>query len=627
VPSTTNARTNHITNVGPLGTGTPRQATSASLRRILQQRQVYVLVLASILTVTLSLNSEWLAGPGSPWFFAAYATLLCVLVTRRFWPLLVACFIGVTWALAAISNEKIALTELPLTVLDLKILVRNPQGLLDALNISSWIVAGVIGIVLACAVAILHVAATLVTRTPHVSVARAARGGATTMLAVALFSVPFGLFIRNYLHAVYQTDGDTWEPQGLAALSHRLGIAGFLAYSYGLEYRQTGDYFNAAVSAMPPADADIDRAAATFVRPRPVSGDNLPNIVVVLGESTFNVNEAFNLTAPVRSDLFEPNVFTQALGSLYVNAVGGGTWLSEFESIVGVDERLFGYTGYYTHSSLSPFVKRTFADYLRERGYSTAAYYPVGGEFYNARNAYRQYGFERFFDGAELGLKANWEATDDDVAAAVIARPAADSSRPFFRYVVLIENHAPHRCAAATEAGFVTAFAGAATFEENCVLNEYLRRMRSTGRGVQRLLQHLQQVEAASGRPFVLLVFGDHQPHTFTDSTSAPYARYRTSVDTRHTFFHLMSSVRDVVTCCGNGVPHATMLPTLLSAYVAASSRDLYLPVNLYQFEECGSDLTALTSWQGAEWDERKADRRCAVYANLVSAYRASGTF
>jgi hypothetical protein len=56
---------------------------------------------------------------------------------------------------------------------------------------------------------------------------------------------------------------------------------------------------------------------------------------------------------PVRSDLFEPNPLTQALGSLYVNAVGGGTWLSEFESIVGVDERLFGYAGYYTHASLS----------------------------------------------------------------------------------------------------------------------------------------------------------------------------------------------------------------------------------------------------------------------------------
>jgi hypothetical protein len=82
--------------------------------------------------------------------------------------------------------------------------------------------------------------------------AGAARAVATTIVAVALFSVPFGLFIRNYLHAVYQTDADTWEPQGLAALSHRLGIAGFLAYSYGLEYLQTGDYFNAAVSIAPP---------------------------------------------------------------------------------------------------------------------------------------------------------------------------------------------------------------------------------------------------------------------------------------------------------------------------------------------------------------------------------------
>ncbi len=147
----------------------------------------------------------------------------------------------------------------------------------------------------------------------------------------------------------------------------------------------------------------------------------LPNIVVVFAESTFNPDWAFTLARPVQSALFSRQRDTQALSGLYVNTIGGGSWITEFESIVGVDSRLFGYSGYYTHSTLSPFVRRSIATYLRDKGYETSAYYSWAGEFYNARRAYANYGFDRFFDVGELGLH-EFEGSDLDIATGMPSR-------------------------------------------------------------------------------------------------------------------------------------------------------------------------------------------------------------
>jgi hypothetical protein len=39
--------------------------------------------------------------------------------------------------------------------------------------------------------------------------------------------------------------------------------------------------------------------------------------------------------------------------------------------------------------------------------------------------------------------------------------------------------------------------------------------------------------------------------------------------------------------------PPASLLPTLVSAFVAASYDDLYLPINFLAFASCGSDIRA----------------------------------
>src|SRR5262245_62227336 len=64
----------------------------------------------------------------------------------------------------------------------------------------------------------------------------------------------------------------------------------------------------------------------------------------------------------------------------------GGSWVTEFEVITGVDSRIFGYHGFYTHFYIAPKVKNSFVEYLVRKGYKTAAFYPVEGSFYNAED-------------------------------------------------------------------------------------------------------------------------------------------------------------------------------------------------------------------------------------------------
>ena len=151
----------------------------------------------------------------------------------------------------------------------------------------------------------------------------------------------------------------------------------------------------------------------------------------------------------------------------------------------------------------------------------------------------------------------------------------------------------------------MTTFAAKVSFEENCQLNEYLKRAVSTSDAFELVLNQLREIERQTGRPFVLLVYGDHQPWSFTEGIySVPggtaaedgfkdFSDVRTSADGYQTFFHLLASDHTVVRNRFTKPPPASLLPTLVSAFVATSYDDLYLPVNFLAYASCGSDIRA----------------------------------
>jgi hypothetical protein len=208
-------------------------------------------------------------------------------------------------------------------------------------------------------------------------------------------------------------------------------------------------------------------------------------------------------------------------------------------------------------------------------------------------------------------MSPDWDKFKDRDFIAAIARSGAfdvtGDSRPFLYYVDTTENHGPHPCTHfASEREFIVTYTDTAAFQANCQLNEYLRRALSTSDGFIELISRLRAIETATGRPYVVLAYGDHQPWDFTDGIYSvaggvaaaedgfeSLAGVRTAASVRETMFHIAASEGDVIRAPLSTTPPATFLPTLLSAFVASSYDELYFPQNFYLMKHCGTDFRA----------------------------------
>lgn len=528
------------------------------------------------------------------WFFLAAAVLPAFVMTWR----AAAGYLAVAAALAGIvqflNDGKIALTEMPLTWLDLQIAAANPSGFLGAVKVSPPLAFSIAGALVAAVVAAIVWRAARLDRMQARANAPARALGLLVAGALAWTSV--GQFAQRLETAVQGHDYAEIAnmPDGLVLISKLIGVAPFLALTARYEAHSGTPFQQLAQGGALASPAAGDPTA--YLKP-PAAPDTQPNIVIVLLESTFDVSKVFATTPVVTSPLFPASNAGQLQGELGVHAIGGGTWISEFETITGIPSRLFGYAGYYTHVELGPYVKASLATYLKARGYQTLALYPVEGTFYGARAAYAHYGFDRFIDGEDLQIKEPWFAQDADIMEKYLGKVAGtDKSKPLFSYMLTMENHSPHPCTRySSEKEMPYRFVGETNTRGTCELNEYIARYRSTEAAIAALEQALQAREKETGRPYVLAVFGDHQPNSFTGTGRMPLwapndysALRRASNDV--TFYQIRASAPS---------PFATkqldisvvMLPTLLSAYVAKDKRDMYLPGNFAIQARCGENI------------------------------------
>ena len=537
----------------------------------------------------------WYVAPvaGASWILAGLMGAACALLPARFGILTFLSLVTLHLILTLINRIKVDLTGMPLTMLDLRIAVRHPAGLWDALSLPHWTryaAEGLLLTVLTVWIAVGWQAVAGFMRRYQRDKNLAA--GLSKPMALALLVFVTSLYLSG-LNAKIGENHRTWHHKWVAELAQQIGIMPFLGYSYIIESVSGGAIYSIAEGVEPPTSFEVEQAVRRYVdfdSHTETAAHILPNIVVVLAESTFDPSHVFHLQGYWNEKLFTANVMTDALGPLRVNTKGGGTWVAEFETITGLDSRFFGYSGAYTHASLSPFVENSFATYLSDHGYETWAFLSTSGAFYNARRAYDNYGFDHVLDSTELGSESEWFGSDQQIVESVISRFEPDPTLPFFSYILLLENHGPHECDDDDQSGFNARFSGTDEFAPNCALNDYLRRLDSTTAAVEILIGNLTAVEERTGRPFVLLLFGDHQPMTFTGSgdLATDFGQYR-KTDMYTTFFHILGSAHKRLNCCSTSLPVA-VLPTLLSAYVAAAPNDIYLGTNMWLYDRCGAD-------------------------------------
>lgn len=269
---------------------------------------------------------------------------------------------------------------------------------------------------------------------------------------------------------------------------------------------------------LPPRATDAEAAqqwaasAAGVLPAAPADTAGYPDIVQVLEESTFDPAgfTACNLP-PCRVGMFRADAHTRAHGALRVHTFGGGTWVSEFASLTGLPQSIFGPGGMYAPYVLAPRVRDTLPRQLQRLGYLTVAIYPTAGGFINGRNAYRDYGFDRFYDVNDLGLVA-WKSSDAQIfdAAWKIYGELKRPGRPVFMMILTLAQHGPHDLHPLSSLpppynhGLLHDLPAPAALN----FDTYLARLQASDRAMRGLEAHFLD----RPQPTVLLSFGDHQP-------------------------------------------------------------------------------------------------------------------
>lgn len=276
--------------------------------------------------------------------------------------------------------------------------------------------------------------------------------------------------------------------------------------------------FNDTEVQRPTIPANVDRTISWQLDKPLRAPQKRPDVVAVLEESTFNPSMLNVCKLPVcKVGMFQPDKKTRAGGPLTVHTFGGGTWTSEFALMTGLADVLFGNAGLYAPYSLAPRIAHTLPDAFKAAGYRVIAIYSHSGEFLNARNAYGNYGFDKFYDGTDYGL--GWKSTDAELLAVFreiyAEETAARPEQPLFIFTLTLHQHGPHM----TPYDQLPApydkplFPGKFAPEKldawlNLNLSNYLERAKQSSE----MLAELEKMLWDSGRPAVLMHFGDHQP-------------------------------------------------------------------------------------------------------------------
>ena len=243
-----------------------------------------------------------------------------------------------------------------------------------------------------------------------------------------------------------------------------------------------------------------------------------PDIVAILEESTFDPRMLNLCTIPeCKRHMFDPDDRTRDTGPLTVHVWGGGTWTSEFALLTGLNHSTFGEAGLYAPYNLAPLVTSSLPRVLHKAGYRVIAIYPMNGDFINARNAYKFYGFDKFYDGQDYGL--SWESPDSDLMQVfdrIYAAEKADiGTQPLFVMMLTLRQHGPHMTPLKKlpkpfdKPLFPGQFKPQGLDEwQNLNLGNYLQRLA----GSDVAIAHIEKVLFNGPRPAVLFHFGDHQP-------------------------------------------------------------------------------------------------------------------
>lgn len=380
------------------------------------------------------------------------------------------------------------------------------------------------------------------------------------------------------------------------AMQNKLGPIGYLVYDFYKSKTKTSTQNETTASTTDPIFSTVNTFQTftkLFKTSKAIDRFPLPDIYIILAESHMDIAHTFSLTNPYQSsfELLEKDFskYSSIHFPIIVPTVGTGTTTAEFELFTGLSAEVFAPESFdQPNYLLSKRIKTSFIHFATSMGYHAKAIIYENKQFSSAEYGLQNYGFDTILDGIQLGVNSDWQEASDTIYLETIANTLNSiitlDSPPHLIFISTIENHGPHPCKHfGANSKLLVETSVSMPVELLCQLNEFVLRDHNLHQGLLTLIHSIEQ----KARPFIVLIFGDHLPFSFSSNAYTPY---RTHISDYQTHAMILSSTMTSFTPPYHAIPLFT-LPTILSHWIASDPQTMFMAHNLNVIDHCKNSI------------------------------------
>lgn len=297
-----------------------------------------------------------------------------------------------------------------------------------------------------------------------------------------------------------------------------------------------------------------------------IAGDTAcPDVILILNETFFDLEHCAGI--PEGREVLEsvhsiPGIIS---GYAVVSLAGGGTNNSEYELLFSNSMAELQFFAPFTILNLNG--ANSVASYMKNAGYTTAAFHCAAGPNYNRTTAYKAMGFDQiylgttkftdntFFTYGRYGRRA-WRDIDNyrDMIGVYETMP----EDPRFMYFLTYQNHGGFE---QNEPVFDTVHVAGDYGEYTDDVDEYLTSLKTSAEAFRELTEYYAEAD----RPVVILMVGDHAPN-FIGELPVTRAYPYTSVNRRAVPYYAWANFDLNEACFMENASITDLVPMLLKS-------------------------------------------------------------
>ena len=345
-------------------------------------------------------------------------------------------------------------------------------------------------------------------------------------VAAALCGLIFGVYLQPSVTLALGIVSDAWMQDRY--YRYYGVITSFMTNLTNLEIDKPDEYSEETVNAI--LD-DVEAANSYTTNPLYLDSyaattpadevEQEPTIIYVMDESYWDVSEleqyGFVFDTDVSANLHRLQQ-ASAYGRVYSPSFGGGTCDVEFEALTGYSVSFLpnGSKPYQQHVTKPMFA---LPNYLKTKGYQTAAVHCFWAKYWSRDTAYPNLGFDSFLSlermrGVEKVRKHYWTTglvTDDSMADQIIGQYESmreGSDAPIFLHAVTMQNHTNYNRDnyPDDERVKVVDAPSGISYSTLGALEDFATGVRDADAMLGKLTEYFSQVD----EPVILVFWGDH---------------------------------------------------------------------------------------------------------------------